>query len=219
MYKCNYCNRHLKKKYDNCPGCGAKEFTKLQNYKEEIIKTPPKGGYIVNLENYKLQKREHRGPFIVGLYLVFVFVGLLLMYLLMASSYISFKEFNLPTIIILAFAIIFVVVGIKSSDQFLSQSRKIRSENNTDIKKVEYLSKHGMLIKNLKYTIKPVNKKINGNKTIYFIQIIYEIEKGKTMCFRSEPKVLGALGRDDGTVDLLIDPNDYSNYFIDFEIY
>jgi hypothetical protein len=45
------------------------------------------------------------------------------------------------------------------------------------------------------------------------------VEKGKTKCFESEPKYLTALGRDDGTVDLLLDPNDYNNYFIDFEIY
>ena len=76
-----------------------------------------------------------------------------------------------------------------------------------------------MLIKNLNYTIKPLDNQLKGPNTVYVIQVIYEIEKGKTKCFISEPKYLTALGRDDGTVDLLVDPNDYTNYFIDFEIY
>ena len=42
---------------------------------------------------------------------------------------------------------------------------------------------------------------------------------GKTLSLVSESKYLTTLGREDGLVDLLIDPDDYSNYFIDFEIY
>ena len=84
---------------------------------------------------------------------------------------------------------------------------------------MKYLSKNGVLIKNLKYEIKPVKGSINGRKTVYTIRVIYEMEKGKTKCFDSEPKYLSALGRDDGTVDLLFDPKDPNNYFIDFEIY
>ena len=51
MYVCEYCNRHLKKKYDVCPGCGGKSFKKVQNYGETKIMNPPKGGYQVNLQN------------------------------------------------------------------------------------------------------------------------------------------------------------------------
>ena len=76
-----------------------------------------------------------------------------------------------------------------------------------------------MLVKNLKYEIEPIDKKINDNQTVYIIKVTYEFEKGKTKCFKSEPKYLTALGSADGTVDLLIDPNDSDNYFIDFEIY
>ena len=71
----------------------------------------------------------------------------------------------------------------------------------------------------MKYKVVPVKGAIQGDKTTYKVQVIYEIEKGKTKCFESEPKYLTALGRDDGTVDLLVDPDDYSNYFVDFEIY
>ena len=219
MYKCNYCNRHLKKKYDKCPGCGSNDFTKIQNYGEIVIKEPPKGGYKVDLRNFKHKRKEHRGPFLIGVYMIImvVFFGSICIFVPGISALNS--DFGLFPVIFIIFGVIFIGAGIYNSREIFSMSKDTRNRVDRSIKKVRYLSEHGMLIKNLKYKVKPVNGKINNQKTIYRIQVIYEIEKGKTMCFESEPKYLSALGRDDGTVDLLIDPNDYSNYFIDFEIY
>lgn len=80
------------------------------------------------------------------------------------------------------------------------------------------LAETGTLIKNLPYKVKPTGTVINGN-SIYCIEVIYELKNGTKIPFRSEGKYDGQLSRGDGTVDLLIDPNDHSNYFIDFEIY
>lgn len=219
MYKCNYCGRHLKKKRDNCPGCGANDFTKLQNYGEIVLKTPPKGGYIVNVENFKHKRKEHIVPFLVATY---VFVGVFLLsaifiFLPLNSTSVKVGGVDIANVIFAVIGGLFLIVGIKEGSKIMKMSKDVRNKEDNNIERVKYLSNHGILIKNLKYKLKDYSA--NGAKTIYKIQVIYEIEKGKTKCFESEPKFLSALGRDDGTVDLLVDPNDWSNYFIDFEIY
>lgn len=48
---------------------------------------------------------------------------------------------------------------------------------------------------------------------------MYELDNGTKIPLTSEGKYDGRLSREDGTVDLLINPTDHTNYFIDFEIY
>ena len=225
MYRCEYCNRHLKKKYDNCPGCGGSSFKKVQNYGEVIIKEPPKDGYKINTINYKFERDSHKPLSFIGrlgivflLPFILVFIVLFIFVLSPSSSDNAFTYVTTLLMFIIFGCIIFSVYKA-FSDTFFKKAKEIKDTSDKKLNKLDYLAKHGMLIKNLKYNIKPADKKIEGRNTKYKIQVIYEIEKGKTMNFESETKYLTALGRDDGTVDLLIDPNDYSNYFIDFEIY
>lgn len=86
------------------------------------------------------------------------------------------------------------------------------------LNKIDYLRFHGTLIKGLEYKVKNSNVEVNGNN-IPILVVTYENKAGKTMSLESEPKYNGILNNEDGTVDLLIDENDYSNYYIDFEIY
>lgn len=51
------------------------------------------------------------------------------------------------------------------------------------------------------------------------MQVEYENASGQIIPLKSEAKYNNVLSDKDGTVDLLIDPNDYSNFFIDIEIY
>ena len=222
MYRCEYCNRYLKNKYDKCPGCGSNKLKRMQNYNEERIMKVPKGGYIVNLKNYEHYRNKHR---------IYIFLGVLgvivLFYfgsLFLRPFFIDFDLISVDTLLLIPFAIfiLFFIRGILKETNvlgFINKEKKTESNIERDINRIKHLSEHGMLIKNLKYTIRPATRYIDGAKTIYKIVVTYEIEDGKTMDFESEPKLLTALGRDDGTVDLLIDPDDYSNYFIDFEIY
>ena len=218
MFICEYCGRHLKKKYEKCPACGSKSFKKVQNVGEEIIKEPPKDGYKVNLKNFKYERKEHRPITIVGIWVLLFGICFCSIFAVVGLTT-SDEDFPLFGYVFVAFAVFAFVEILKMVLEFFGKSKEIISSSNKDINKVKYLAKHGMLIKNLKYQLKPVKGMIQGDKTVYKIQVIYEIEKGKTKCFESEPKYLTALGRDDGTVDLLVDPNDYSNYFVDFEIY
>ena len=217
MFICEYCGRHLKNKYERCPGCGSSSFKKVQNIGQEIIKVPPKGGYHVNLKNFKLEKKNSLPGYFVALFML-VF-GLMFLSVFIGVPFQEADESGFFKYVWIIFTIIFGIALLKNIYGIYKQSKDVSKKPKENINKIKELSKHGMLIKNLKYKIIPVKNMINGHKTVYKIQIIYEIEKGKTKCFESEPKYLTALGRDDGTVDLLIDPNDYNNYFIDFEIY
>ena len=123
--------------------------------------------------------------------------------------------FAIPFIL---FGIFAVVTVFKESSIFFKFAKKNNNNVKNNVDRIKKLSKNGILIKNLPYQLEK-NKKYNYGKPIYCIKVLYEIEPGKTLSLKSEPKYLTTLGRSNGTVDLLIDPDDYSNYFIDFEIY
>ena len=235
MYKCNYCGRHLKKKYDKCPACGSNSFKKINNIGQYVIENPPKDGYKINIENYKMQKKPGKFILAIGIFILLYVIGFVSVFVFFGTSD-KMDIFNIVFIFLLyntaeikpcsskrhafgLFGLVFLIAGFKTFYDIYKESKKITNPVNRNIKKTKELSKNGILIKNLNYKIKPVDKRIKGPLTVYKIQVLYEVEKGKTKCFESEPKYLTALGRDDGTVDLLLDPNDYNNYFIDFEIY
>lgn len=213
MYICEYCGRYLKEKVDKCPGCGGSKFTKTQNIGEIVIKNPPKGGYKVNLVNFKEEKKAYTPLILIG---VTIFISILFFSL---SFFKIGKGNGVLGIPFILFGIFAIISGFIEALAILSPAGKMRHKSNKNMSKIKQLSQKGILIKNLRYSIKPVDNKIDGPNTVYYLSVVYEIEKGKTMNFKSEPKYLTALGRDNGTVDLLIDPNDYTNYFIDFEIY
>ena len=98
------------------------------------------------------------------------------------------------------------------------RKRSIKKKKaNSDLERVKYLSEKGMLIKNIPYEIVPSNVYINGNP-VCCLKIIYKSATGTEIPLISDQKFNGIYPDKDGTCDLLIDSNDYSNYFIDFEI-
>ena len=50
MYECDYCGRKLKNHYEVCPGCGSNKFTQKAYMGEIVIKTPPEGGYTIQMD-------------------------------------------------------------------------------------------------------------------------------------------------------------------------
>lgn len=218
MFQCNYCKRFLKEKYKNCPGCGSDSFSKVSSFTEQIIKTPPIGGYKVKVTNYKFQKKGLIVPIII---IVYILVFVLLFDSIFISTGVTLTGndgqgfFGFMYIL---FGIFALITPIRIVYVIGKAARKENKSINNDIDKVKKLSQHGILIKNLPYELK-MDKKSSYTKPVYRIKVLYEIEKGRTLSLESEPKYLTTLGRENGTVDLLIDPDDYSNYFIDFEIY
>ena len=84
---------------------------------------------------------------------------------------------------------------------------------------LENLSKKGILVKNIPYEV-IMTKTVYMGSTGVKLKVIYKNSAGVDIPLYSEIKfnVEKQLSSDE-TVDLLIDPDDYSNYFIDFEIY
>ena len=213
MYQCKYCNRYLKDNYINCPGCGSNSFQKITNPGIIKITEVPKGGYKVNTNNMKEFNFLGSALIFVG---VFFSVGVIPEIIFFYSFSMIMKEETgdifgiMPVIIGFIFATIgffLIYFGVKSN-----------KKNKDKIKRVRKLAESGVLFKNLNYNLVPSGSYVNGN-VIYCVEVIYENSRGIKIPLVSEPKYDGRLSRADGTVDLLIDENDTSNYFIDFEIY
>ena len=215
MYICDYCGRHLKKKFDKCPGCGSDKFTHSIFEGVEIIKKPPKDGYKVNIEYYNKEKKTNNIPKIFGIIFI-VFVSIFLFTFFYAGISLV-KENEYFGIIFVIVSIIFLIASIKHVWYFFKLSRDANKDVDNRISKINKLTTKGILIKNLPYKVENA-KNMNGIiGNDYCIKVVFEIEKGRTLSLKSEPKK--KFGRADGTVDVLIDPDDYNNYFIDFEIY
>lgn len=84
------------------------------------------------------------------------------------------------------------------------------------IKKFKKLTQRGKLIKNLPCKIIPANITFNDQKG-YYIEIEYEIQGGNILNLKSEVK-FNKYPDNQTTAELLIDPLDAKNYFIDFNI-
>jgi hypothetical protein len=109
----------------------------------------------------------------------------------------------IPKIIVpLAFMLVFIV-------PFVNIRRKV--------KKIHYLERYGALIRNIPYSMVKTNTVVNG-VPIKRIAIEYTLRDGTKTILHSEKRLDHKLSDGDGKVDLLIDPNNESNYYIDFNI-
>ena len=70
----------------------------------------------------------------------------------------------------------------------------------------------------MEYVICNSQKLINGKIKVE-LKINYITKTGLEVPFTSEFNVESKKIKENNTIDLLFDPNDYTNYFIDFEIY
>ena len=201
MYECNYCNRLLKQEYDKCPGCGGSSFKTKAFLGETIIKEPPKGGYKINIGNYKKS---------LGIANIFIAIGIILIIVPIVFS-IPFLLLGLSGLL-LSFPFE-VIIGIIMICIASSNKRKIKKS----IKRANKLAKIGLLVKGMQY------KEINTGTMVmgkYYkcIEVKFKNSAGVEIPLYSETKYDADI-KNPETVDLLIDPDDYSNYFIDYEIY
>lgn len=85
------------------------------------------------------------------------------------------------------------------------------------IKNIKYLNKHGKLIKNIPYYTEPSNISIN-DRVLERLVVDYTFPNGKEISLYSDLRYDGKTYDSDGMVDLLIDEDDPTKYFIDLEI-
>jgi hypothetical protein len=216
MLVCNYCGRNLKNEYETCPGCGSSSFKKVSMKEQYAINTPPKDGYKINTDSYEKLIKLSRFLFWFGMFFV-IFPLLIELPFIFVGKEISEVDnhFGLNTILFSVISIsIFLIIGLSLVIVGIKQKRKAKK----NIDRVNKLAHSGILIKNIPYKLVDSNMIINGEK-IYCIKVEYECEVDHKIPLLSDPKYSGIIDEEDNTADLLIDPNDNTNYYIDFEIY
>ncbi len=219
MIVCNYCGRNLKNHYDACPGCGATSFKeKNGTFEKYVIKTPPKDGYKVDLTNYDRAVKFMNifKWFGIG-FMIFDLISVLPFLVIGPFIGIASGDWGFGimwTIFSLAFSIPFIGVGIL----FIVISNNNKKKSQEEMERITKLSKEGLLIKNMPYDL--VNSGVSVNDVpVKAIKLVYEDGYGHKFPLVSNPKYKIQKYASLETADLLIDPNDISNYFIDFEIY
>lgn len=88
---------------------------------------------------------------------------------------------------------------------------------NTKIRKIKKLNKYGKLVKKLPYTLENSNFYING-RPLKKIVVKYTLPSGEVTTLYSVKNYDSRTFDADGFADLIIDENDPTNYFLDFEI-
>ena len=215
MLVCCYCGRNFKNEYDVCPGCGSHTFKKVVSSNNIVIKSPPVNGYNIEIDSYEKSKKLTNIFKWVGLIIVIIMPIFDLPFIISGISLLDEDySFGIQFILVpLVISLIFIIIGIG----FIVVAFKVKKNTNREIERVKKLAQTGILIKNLSYELVPSGTIING-VPVYCIKVLYD-NNGTEVPFVSNPKYSGKLGDIDGTADLLVDPNDFSNYYIDFEIY
>ncbi len=215
MLVCNYCKRNFKEKYKNCPGCGSDSFKQVEDKLDYVIETPPTGGYkLVNMGEFKINEKEKN----VAINIIAIVMILILLFL---------NAFFVLFLVMFKFPLQFIIVPLGGDAIFilligllLVGKKKINLTNSKT--KREILKERGVLYKNLPYTVEThIWKDSDGDKhTSYKIVIKHKMKDGVERTFKSK----GKYSQKDfmsktGTADLIVDPQDYNNYFVDLEIY
>ena len=109
----------------------------------------------------------------------------------------------------------FLLLGVALGLVITVISILIIIKNSKAIKKVKNLTTNGVLIKGLPYTM--TDTTIEGKKA-KIIEIDYKMVNGTTMHLKGNPKYNYKTSNIAPYADLLIDPKDKNNYYIDFDI-
>ncbi len=219
MQVCNYCGRNLKQHYEICPGCGSNSFMeKIDPGDYYIIETPPTGGYKLDIESLKGQAKFAKLFKYIGIaFLVFEAFFMIPFFgvpFLSSKMGMNDSAFNIAwTGSLLIFIPCFSIVPII----FIIIGSNIQKRSKKDIERIETLAKTGTLIKNIPYQTVSSGYTVN-DRQIMALQIAYKTPDGKVLNLKSNPKFDNKVFDPDGKADLLIDPKDYTNYYIDIEI-
>lgn len=111
------------------------------------------------------------------------------------------------------FFIIFTLLGGICAGLGINNIIKSRKR----IKLIKYLNQNGMLVKKLPYYMEDTNVTVNNHRVQRPV-VDYRLPSGSTIKLYGDGRYDRKYSDQDGFVDLLIDPNDFNNYFIDFEI-
>ena len=203
MRICNYCGRGFRKDIESCPGCGSNSFTEHPNRGEYVITTPPKRGYSIRTTYYT------QNLLMVTLLVILDFFVALSFTRAVVDEVIHYGFITaINDLIANWFILLFIIIPILLIVWGLGKMNEL----NEKIAKLRIISFNGVLVKHLPYTLEQISEKQ------YLIKIEYETPSGQMINLVSEPKGDDFIHDADGKADLLIDPNDYSNFFIEVNI-
>ena len=198
MKKCNYCGRYMRNRVMNCFSCGSDNFDSIIDDKIVSI-DPPEGGFHVHtdgvMEDIKRNKR-------------LLMIGLSIIPLLLTGIICIWYPF---TIIIYSYLVI--QIGVISIPLIIIGGTGLKKKKKR-LKELEYLKNHGKLVKNQRY-------KVFQNMNNYFIiDVSFRMDdQAKATHMKSEKIFATELFNDDGLVDVLINPDNYDEHYIAFDIY
>lgn len=139
----------------------------------------------------------------IGFYSIFFFIGLFFGIFVIIPSF-QTKE---PLIsLILIFPVVFLLVGGIGIINIFKR-----------IKKVKRLNQVGKLYKNIPYTLVPSGMSVNNNQIMKPVAK-FKLPNGSLISLEGDPRHDFVKGDSDGYIDLVLDPDDYSNYFLDYDI-
>lgn len=111
----------------------------------------------------------------------------------------------------------FLLIGAALGVIFTAIGIAMIHSHNKMIKKIKKLETSGKLIKGIPYKMEDTGTVIH-NKSLQRIVVNLNMSDGTIHRFEGEPRYDYKNSDEDGLVDLLLDPNDLSNYYLDFEI-
>lgn len=115
------------------------------------------------------------------------------------------------------FSIMFLLIGCGIPAIFIIISVLGLIKINKRVKKVMELNDIGKLIKGMPYRLEPTGTTINDRPVMRPV-VDYVLPSGSTVQLRGDGRYDFKQSDADGLVDVVIDPNNPDNYFIDFEI-
>lgn len=208
MYICNYCKRNFKEVYEVCPACGGTSFSTKSYVGDVIITEIPNEGWMINHSNLDKINKINWISILICIVVIIVFIPTIKnVYSIDPSPIMKIMRIVSIISIIPEISVIFYII--------ITNLR-----NKKYVRKIDELCHKGILIKGLPYEIIPAKKGIyiNGKAKNYCIKINYKNSNGEYIPLVSDIKYDIDIRQKD-TVDLLMDPNDFSNYYIDFEIF
>ena len=86
--------------------------------------------------------------------------------------------------------------------------------------KYDYLEKNGVLYRNMSYKLKYLGSTNDDNRDLFCYEVDFTLPNGSVVILTSETIKSETYYNQPqtGQIDVLIDPNNYNNYYIDFNI-
>jgi len=159
--------------------------------------------YKIDRENLKAEKKFYRVPYITGIGL-FVFCVFTIIATCIASRKISIVPIIMG-IFFYFFTRIFVNIGKEGMENVDEKNERY-----------DYLETHGKLIRGLNYKLKSTGIRIRGRRLSKLVSE-YVADNGERIELFGNPIFNGKYPEDNGTVELLIDPDNIENYCLDIK--